>query len=137
MQSPSLTKAKEKGFGVGLFSAQDTVQGECWQKTSGESIFSPGFSLQVRFGLVLPSLTPRPHSPHKKKTQNNPAAFSTNAPKICAVGRDHIHPISSAFSELRWKKREFCHAVWDGKGVLQESERWRPGIPAKIPKPTP
>lgn len=69
-----------------------------------------GFSLHFRFDwtqcLMLPPLAPC--------STAKIAAFFTDAHEICAVDGDqplqqHTHPISSAFSELKGKKKS-CHA---------------------------
>lgn len=121
VQSPSPTKAKEKGF----FSAQDTLQGECQQELFRIIFFFPWI-------FTAGQIWPRAATPSSPQA----AAFPTNVHEICAVGRDHplqchIHPISSAFPELRWKKEgiSLCFQGWEGGSVgAREME---------APKPTP
>lgn len=104
MQTPSLTNTREKGFFWLLFfffSHREAVSKIRWVK--------PGSSLHFSFGRCQRIMVPFPalHSAAKI------AAFPADAHEVCAVDGDqplpcHTHPISSAFAELKGKRRKFC-----------------------------
>lgn len=111
MKSPSLVKAKEKGFfGLVLVFFFFLSKGQSAGRMSARKYWiKAGFSLQLSFGRSQPIMLPSPAPRGTAKI----AAFPADAREICVVAGDQplpccTHPMSSGFfSELKGRKRKF------------------------------